>query len=789
MSPNTTDRRIPDPARPIARVLGCTRGQVYTVAIGLILAFLLAALGIPPTLRDRTDARRGTTGFAPDTSTTRSTRIGTGIAPLDPSASTVASGTERTRASGPPARPVKPAVGPLISGQSSYVNGTFVWTDYAYDDRGPDTNDRPGGDATYPADMQPNNVADLIQLQMRPAGNGLAATVVLETLTAKTRPVVGIAFDSDGKRSTGAASLPGSWKAAAPLGVDTLFILGVDEGRVRSAPDGRWKDGKRFSVAVDAEDNSLSAVLPFSLPAGGKLRAVAAVGYADGAGRSWIDGATPVHDLAFVKAEKHTIPYLQSVTDAVTNFAAGGDTVWQDYRQSAILGAKADPARAIASIDVAALRSGRTKLATPDTKGFHTFLYRSALRLGEGVQGNGNAALFAGPFQPYLVWVPENVRPGLPLVMYMHGSSQTHLSAVNSAHYDPSTRDPVANLPEAFFDFDAVVAWPLGRGPEQGYTGSSEQDVIDVTDDVLSRLELDRERVMLAGLSMGGIGTFRLGQLYPDRWSVAYADVGIDDTQLLENLTSLPLRLQNGGADYLVNVGLALETRTRVDAAGTVDYKSWLRYNNHHQPAVAQAECVYRESFTRPRVRNPARVRYTVDPAMFVNDPKTGLHLRYDGAYWVDEMRPAGSGRASVDLTTLAFGRVPVPGATTRAVYENTTAGRDFCGPNPKVQTRASWDEQARAVKLVTRKAQPVVSGTLSGLSTVTVAADRAGVARPGGRLELTADRPATLMLTGLPRGSRVTAGKVTTTVQADGVAKVRLAAGKNVVMIGSQSL
>ena len=789
MTLSATKRRVPDPARPIARVLGCTRGQVYTVAIGLILAFLLAALGIPPTLQERAEGRRQTSGFTPEETTTRRPRTGAATDPLDRNTSTVASAAERTGKSGPPARSVKPAVGPLISGKSSYVNGTFVWTDYAYDDRGPDTNDRPGGDAAYPADMQPNNVADLIQFQMRPAPSGLAATVVLETLTAKTRPVVGIAFDSDGNRGTGAAALPGSWKPAAPLGVDKMFVLAVGGGRVRSPAGGRWRDGERFAVAVDAEANSLTATLPFSLPRGGTLGAVAAVGYADGNGRSWLDGASPVHDLAFVKAEKHTIPYLQGVTDAVTNFAAGGDTVWQDYRQSAILGARAAPDRAIASIDLGALHTGRTKLAAPDTKGFHTFLYRSALRLGEGVQGSGNTALYAGPFQPYLVWVPENVRPGLPLVLYMHGSSQTHLSSVNSSHYDPSTRDPAANLPEAFFDFDAVVAWPLGRGPQQGYTGSSEQDVIDVADDVLSRLRLDRERVMLAGLSMGGIGTFRLASLYPDRWSVAYSDVGIDETNLLENLTSLPLRFQNGGADYLVNVGLAVETRSRVDAAGTVDYKSWLRFNNHHQPAVAQAECVYRESFTRPRVKNPPRIRYIVDPAMFVNDRKAGLTLRYDGAYWVDGIQPAGSGRASVDLTTLAFGRAPVPAATTRTVYENTTAGRDFCGPNPKVQTRSKWDEQARAVKLVARKAEPLVTGTFAGLSAVTLAANRAGVARPGGRLELTTDRTATLTLTGLPRGSRVTAGDRTTTVQANGLAKVRLAAGKNIVTIGSQSL
>ena len=681
--------------------------------------------------------------------------------------------------------PPDATLGPLLAGAASYVAGTYVWTDYAYDDRGPDTNDRPGGDAPYPSGMDPNNVADLVQLQLEPSRGGLNATVVLETLKPATRPVLGIGLDSDGDPSTGAASLPGSWTAASALGVDHLFLLRADSGEVQAWHDDGWAPTGSFTVALDAERNTLQAALPFSLPRAGVLRAVAAVGYEDPTGASWVEGALPVQDLAFVTAESPTVPYLQSVADAITNFAAGGDTLWQDYRQSAILGGRADPAPAVTAIDLVKLRKGATVLATPRRKGFHTFLYRSELDLGEGVQGSGNSALYAGPYQPYLVWVPDDLRPGLPLVMYLHGSSQTHLAAVNTAQYDPSTRDPVLNVPEGFFDdFDAVVAWPLARGPQQGYDGAAERDVLDVTDDVLARLSLDRDRVMLAGLSMGGIGTFRLAQLHPDRWSLAYADVGYDETQLLENLANVPLRFQNGAADYLVNAALAIETRARVDAAGIVDYRSWLRMNHHHQPAVNQAKCVYRQSFEEPRVINPARVRYTVDRSMFVDDPETGLVLQYTGAYWVDGMVPAEDGRGSVDLTSQAFGYEPVPGATTRAVREDVTGGYDFCGPNPEVRGRDVWDEQARVVTRVPRPAAPVLSGTLTGLSAVTVAADRAGVSRPGSRLELSADRPVALTVTGLTRRAVVaTAGHQ---VQPDGTGSVTidLPAGDSTVTV-----
>ena len=38
------------PARRIADRIGCTEGQVYTMAIGLAVALLLAVLGIPAVL-------------------------------------------------------------------------------------------------------------------------------------------------------------------------------------------------------------------------------------------------------------------------------------------------------------------------------------------------------------------------------------------------------------------------------------------------------------------------------------------------------------------------------------------------------------------------------------------------------------------------------------------------------------------------------------------------------------------------------------------------------------------
>ena len=67
--------------------------------------------------------------------------------------------------------PAAPTLGPLVAATSAYVHGAFVATDYAYDDRGPNTDPRPGGDATYPSGVGRGNAADLVEIDLdfRPA--------------------------------------------------------------------------------------------------------------------------------------------------------------------------------------------------------------------------------------------------------------------------------------------------------------------------------------------------------------------------------------------------------------------------------------------------------------------------------------------------------------------------------------------------------------------------------------------------------------------------------------------
>jgi hypothetical protein len=73
------------------------------------------------------------------------------------------------------------------------VNGKWVWTDYAYDDRGVNNDATAGGDIQYPESLR--NAADLIQVQVATTAAGVQLTVLLQTLIDAGVPETGFIID------------------------------------------------------------------------------------------------------------------------------------------------------------------------------------------------------------------------------------------------------------------------------------------------------------------------------------------------------------------------------------------------------------------------------------------------------------------------------------------------------------------------------------------------------------------------------------------------------------------
>jgi hypothetical protein len=675
-------------------------------------------------------------------------------------------------------------VGPLVSGTSSSIDGTFAWTDYVYDDLGPNTDagDRTdmasaGGDAAYPGQL--SNAADFVQVQLTDSAGELRIRVVLETLLDTSVPLIGIAFDTDNNASTGAATLPGAWQPDGALGLELLVVLAAGAGEVREWDNGQWTSVAQIDVAVDATNNTLAATVPSSVAAPGDAT-WNAIGVAGTTAASWLTGAGVIHDLAFVNDE----PFYQ----------------WQDYRQADILAAKAPAAGALAAIDFGALAAGNTQLPDATATGFHTYLYRSDLQLAEGVNVTADGPEFLGPYQPYLVYVPESgYESDAAMTVFLHGLTQNHLGSVHVGSTYLGTGRVLSEEIGALemyvrdgtdFPPHNLTVWPLARGAALFYEGIAEQDVLDVLADASLRFQPDPDRIILSGASMGGIGTFRIGALYPDLWSVAVPIIGLARETvepLLTNYENLEILQINGLIDNLIPYERAQATTDLLDALG-LRYRAWMLDQRGHEAGGFVYDCVYRDLGDYVRVNNPARVRYTVDPAMTVDDPDTGLKLVHDSAYWVSGIAVADTNAlGSMDAHSLALNHRGIDEiARSDERYESDATGRDLCGPNPAISTGDTWRD--RAIAWVFGDELPkenTLNVTLTNLAGATFDLARAGLG--GGvaaTVQVTSDTDTEIVLTGLETGQAVTISGATITAEANSSARIPVPVGSSTIHI-----
>ena len=134
----------------------------------------------------------------------------------------------------------------------------------------------------------------------------------------------------------------------------------------------------------------------------------------------------------------------------------------------------------------------------------------------------------------YLLFTPKDYKSDgkkWPLMLFLHGlgeCSKDDLSRVK-IHGPP-------HLVDSRPDFPFVVVSPQATPPagyKEGVAYTSEQiialagptwkaeELIQLVDHVAATMNIDRDRIYVTGLSMGGFGTWRLVAAYPDRFAAA----------------------------------------------------------------------------------------------------------------------------------------------------------------------------------------------------------------------------------------------------------------------------
>jgi len=133
-----------------------------------------------------------------------------------------------------------------------------------------------------------------------------------------------------------------------------------------------------------------------------------------------------------------------------------------------------------------------------------------------------------GSTQPYGVIIPANydgTRP-MRLDVVLHGSSKpVGMSELRfGARFDESDENETPPP-----DVDFIELHPLGR-VENCYRWAGETDVFEAIEAVCRNYNIDRDRIVLRGMSMGASGTWHLGLKHPDRFVAIGPYCGYVDT-------------------------------------------------------------------------------------------------------------------------------------------------------------------------------------------------------------------------------------------------------------------
>ena len=214
--------------------------------------------------------------------------------------------------------------------------------------------------------------------------------------------------------------------------------------------------------------------------------------------------------------------------------------------------------------------------------------------------------------QPYGLIVPKSYDPAraIRLDVVLHGSTRpVGMSELRfMARFDEGDEDNPAPLDQPFIELH-----PLGR-VENCYRWAGETDVFEAIEDVCRRYRIDRDRIVLRGMSMGASGTWHLGLKHPDRFVALGPYCGYVDTHRFSE-TPLPNFVKVGPLPEHQELGLhMLDSIDYAANAGVVPAIACMGEKDvFFQAHVLMGEALRKEGLTMVNLISPG-TGHVIDP-------------------------------------------------------------------------------------------------------------------------------------------------------------------------------
>jgi predicted peptidase len=171
-----------------------------------------------------------------------------------------------------------------------------------------------------------------------------------------------------------------------------------------------------------------------------------------------------------------------------------------------------------------------------------------------------------GKAVPYLLYLPKNYgksETNWPVMLFLHGRGESAgpLSIVKK--WGPPRR---VDLGE---DLPYILVSPQCPREDSWNRPTQQALLVKLLEEISAKYKVDKKRVYLAGLSMGGYGSWRLAADHPELFAAVVPVCGGGDPKDAEKLKDLPIWVWHGSEDTAVPLRRSQEMVDAIKAAGS----------------------------------------------------------------------------------------------------------------------------------------------------------------------------------------------------------------------------
>lgn len=177
----------------------------------------------------------------------------------------------------------------------------------------------------------------------------------------------------------------------------------------------------------------------------------------------------------------------------------------------------------------------------------------------------------------YVVNLPKDYDPEkkYPLVFFLHGAGERgdDLDVAMRHGYMKHVREEGAEYPFLFV---------APQCPDDKYWGCYTESLTAFLDFICETYPVDKERMYLTGLSMGGTGTWMFAMANPDRFAAIAPICGSGIYWNTGIIKDLPVHMVHGDCDDVVPVSNSVEMLTSMYKHGGTKAELTIRYGAGH---------------------------------------------------------------------------------------------------------------------------------------------------------------------------------------------------------------